>query len=433
MKLLTKTLCLCLTLVVCLADQEPEAVAVKKPEDELDRCQGLEMDAVTVDEDGVPFFFKGDHLFKGFHGKSELSNNSYEELDNNHQLDHVDAAFISHFDANHSDHDHIFFFLNHKVFRYHHDKLVVGYPKNISEDFPGIPDHLDAAVECPKPECDKDSVIFFKGDDIYYFNVEDKTVEKKEFKDMPKCTSAFRFLEQHYCFHGHQFVQFDPKTGDIHGRWPKKARDYFMRCPEFEKDSVHTERERCSHVHLDAVTSDDANNIYAFRGHHFLHKHGQGNFTSGTIESEFKEIHSDLDAAFTFNDHLYMIKDEHVYAYKTGDPNTLVDGYPKTVKEELGLEGHIDAAFVCQGDDVAHIIQGHNVYEVNMTTSLPRKPVEDGHLTFKKVDAAMCVSKGVNLIVGNHFYHYESSKVMLHARFLPKQHRVSRELFGCDH
>ncbi len=31
-------------------------------------------------------------------------------------------------------------------------------------------------------------------------------------------------------------------------------------------DSDHVERERCSHVHLDAITSDNAGNIYAFRG-----------------------------------------------------------------------------------------------------------------------------------------------------------------------
>ena len=53
----------------------------------------------------------GDHLFKGFHGQSELSNGSYEELDNVHTLDHVDAAFIMHFNESDSDYDHIFFFL----------------------------------------------------------------------------------------------------------------------------------------------------------------------------------------------------------------------------------------------------------------------------------------------------------------------------------
>ncbi|KAG7220332.1 hypothetical protein INR49_010168 [Caranx melampygus] len=399
-----------------------------------DRCLGIEMDAVAVNEVGIPYFFKGDHLFKGFHGKAELSNESFAELDDHHHLGHVDAAFRMHYEDNQADHDHMFFFLDNKVFSYYKHKLEDGYPKDISEVFPGIPDHLDAAVECPKPECDEDSVIFFKGDDIYHFNVKTKAVDKKEFESMPNCTSAFRFMEHYYCFHGHLFSKFDPKTGEVHGRYPKEARDYFMRCSKFSDESDHVERERCSRVHLDAITSDNAGNMYAFRGHHFLRRDaGSDVLKADTIENAFKELHSEVDAVFTFDNHLYMIKDDQLFVYRVGEPHTHLDGYPKPLKEELGIEGPIDAAFICEDHHVAHIIKGDKIYDVVMASS-PRVAGNERPLTLiSKADAAMCDSTGVKVVVGNHYYHFESTMAMVASRALPEQHRVSLELFGCDH
>ncbi|XP_036965639.1 hemopexin [Acanthopagrus latus] len=425
MKLLSHILFLALAVVLAQCDEDTSAVP--------DRCQGLEMDAVAINEGDIPYFFKGDHLFKGFHGKAELSNESFAELDDHHHLGHVDAAFRMHY-KNSSDHDHMFFFLDNKVFSYYKHKLEDGFPKDISEVFPGIPDHLDAAVECPKPECDEDSVIFFKGNDIYHFNVQTKAVDEKEFESMPNCTSALRFMEHYYCFHGHMFSKFDPKTGEVHGKYPKEARDYFMRCSKFSEESDHVERERCSRVHLDAITSDNAGNMYAFRGHHFLSKdENNDTMTADTIENAFRELHSEVDAVFTYQDHLYMIKDDHLFLYKVGEPHTHLDGYPKPVKEELGIEGPIDAAFICEDHHIAHIIKGNKIYDVEMKAS-PRAAVNERTIpVFNNVDAAMCDGTGVKVIKGNHFYHFMSTHEFVAGRSLPEQRKVSLELFGCDH
>nr|AGT28467.1 Wap65-1 [Paralichthys olivaceus]AGT28469.1 Wap65-1 [Paralichthys olivaceus] len=434
MKLLTHTLCLCLALVLALpySYEQNDNNELHHDHHVLDRCQGLEMDAVALNEHGIPLFFKGDHLFKGFHGEAEMFNESFAELDDHH-LDHVDAAFHMHFE-DHPNHDHMYFFLDHKVFSYHHHKLEEGYPKEISEVFPGIPDHLDAAVECPKPECEEDCVIFFKANDVYHYNVKTKAVEKKEFESMPNCTSALRFLEHYYCFHGHMFSKFDPKTGDVHGKYPKEARDIFMKCEKFSEHNDHVERERCSHVHLDAITSDHGGNKYAFRGHHFIRRdEGNDTLTANTLDHAFKEIHSHVDAVFSFNDHLHMIKGDKLYIFQDDEPHALMDGYPKSVKEELGVEGPIDAAFVCEDHHIAHIVKGNHIFDVELKAS-PRVAENEQTISlFEKIDAAKCDSSGVKVFVGSHFYHFNSTMEFVAARALPEQHRISVELFGCDH
>ncbi|KAK7938791.1 hypothetical protein WMY93_002117 [Mugilogobius chulae] len=404
------------------------------PKGDFDRCKGIEMDAVTVNEEGVPYFFKADHLYKGFHGEAELANETFAEMDDDHHLGHVDAAFHMQHEGSPTTTISSSSWFDNKVFSYYQHKLVEGFPKDISEVFPGIPDHLDAAVECPKPDCVEESVIFFKGDDIYHFDVKTKAVDKKEFDSMPNCTSAFRFMEHYFCFHGQQFSKFDPKTGEVHGKYPKPVQGYFMKCAKYDDEDDQVERERCSRVHLDAITTDHDGNMYAFRGHHFIRKdEGNDTVTVDDIESAFKELHSEVDAVFSYDNHLYMIKDDHLYAYKVGEPHTHLEGFPKTVKEELGVEGHVDAAFVCEDHHIAHIVQGNKIFDVDMKAS-PRHPTNERPVAlFNKMDAATCGRSGVKVVVGNHFYHFDSVMLMVAARALPEQHRVSTELFGCDH
>lgn len=66
---------------------------------------------MVLSEGCVLYFLPGDHLFKGFHGLAERSNESFAELDDHHHLGHVDAAFRMHYEDSPSEHDHMFFFL----------------------------------------------------------------------------------------------------------------------------------------------------------------------------------------------------------------------------------------------------------------------------------------------------------------------------------
>ncbi|XP_039511918.1 LOW QUALITY PROTEIN: hemopexin [Pimephales promelas] len=171
----------------------------------------------------------------------------------------------------------------------------------------------------------------------------------------------------------------------------------------------HIEREQCSRVHLDAITSDDAGStVYAFRGHHFLSITGD-KFHSDTIESAFKELHSEVDAVFSYEGHLYMIKDKQVFVHKVGEPHTHLEGYPKSLKEVLGIEGPVHAAFcMCADKHVAHVIKGQTIYDVDLKVT-PCKPMKEGSITqFKRIDAAMCGPKGLTVVIGNHYYIYDS-------------------------
>lgn len=67
-------------------------------------------------------------------------------------------------------------------------------------------------------------------------------------------------------------------------------------------------------------------------------------------------------------------------------------------------------------------------------SSSPREAINERPIAlFARMDAAMCDSKGVYVFVGNHYYHFESVMLMVAGRALPQQHRISLELFGCDH
>ncbi|KAI1885206.1 hypothetical protein AGOR_G00217790 [Albula goreensis] len=424
MRLLTQTLCLFLALSCAVSDHHVGEAP--------DRCEGIEFNAITANEQGIPYFFKEDHLWKGFHGAAEFNNGSFKELDDHHHLGHVDAAFRLH-SEDHEHHDHIIFFLDDKVFSYYNHTLEDGFPKDIQDVFPGVPSQLDAAVECPKSECGKDSVIFFKGDDVYHYDIKEKTVEEKEWAHLPNCTSAFRWLEHYYCFHGHDFTKFHPVTGVVIGKYPKDAREYFMRCSKFGDSTDHAERERCSRVHLDAVTADDGGSMYVFRGHHFLHRDNLADDWEGfTIESAFKELHSEVDAAFSYKDDIYMIKDQLVYAHKEEKGYPMLEGYPKSLKDVLGIEDHVDAAFVCGGRDSVYVILDKSMHEIDMSKS-PPEVGEAVPLPIDHVDAAVCGPSDLKILRGSHYYEYESPMVFAASKLLPEQHKISSELLGCDH
>lgn len=435
MELFTKTLFLCLALALTNgAPAHPQHPAVSDGDAALpNRCEGIEFDAIAPDEKGNTFFFKGAHLWKGFHGPAHLSNETFKELDDLHHIGHVNAAFRMHNVDNPDDHDHIYFFQDDKVFSYYNQSLEDGYPKKIQDDFPGVPTHLDAAVECPKGECMADSVLFFKGHDVHVYDITTKTVKTKTWSHLPTCTSAFRWLEHYYCFHGHNFTRFHPVSGEVSGAYPKDARSYFMNCPGFGHGrGGRYQIPKCSEVKLDAITTNDAGKTYIFAGPIYmrLDSHRDG-FHAFPITRAWKEVTGGVDAVFSYTDKIYLIKGDQVYIYKGAAHYTLIEGYGKTLKEELGVEGHVDAAFVCPGEHTVNIIQGQSIHVVDLTAT-PRVIIQNLPLPLGNIDAALCGVQGINLFKGSQYYNYSGLTVLAASRVAPMPHSITSTMMGCQ-
>ncbi|XP_047211787.1 hemopexin [Girardinichthys multiradiatus] len=424
----TKTLFLCVLFTVSTAAPLQDA-AVEDGDTSpavVDRCAGVEFDAITPNEKGKTLFFKGDHLWNGFTGSAQLSTLYFKELNGP-----VNAAFRMHNTENPDDHDHIYLFQDDKVYSYFNQNLEEGYPKQIEEDFPGVPTHLDAAVECPKGECMTDSVLFFKGQDAHVYDITTKTVKTKTWSHLPSCTSAFRWLEHYYCFHGHNFTRFNPVSGEVTGTYPKDARHYFINCPNFGHGGDRKPL-KCSDVKLNAATTDDGGRTYFFAGPIYMRvdSHRDG-FHAFPITRAWEEVNDGVDAVFSYDNKIYLIKGDQVYIYKADAHFTLIEGYPKTITEELGIEGPVDAAFVCPNENIAHIIQGNRMRDIVLTAT-PRVVGRVVPLPLSNIDASLCGEDGIKIFRGSQFYRYESPMILAMGRIAPVPVAITSAIMPCE-
>lgn len=97
---------------------------------------------------------------------------------------------------------------------------------------------------------------------------------------------------------------------------------------------------------------------------------------------------------------------KQVYIYKVGAHYTLIEGYPKTLEQELGVEGPVDAAFVCPNEDTVHIIQGKST----LAHFLSDNKDKEKHISKKYIDSL--VHKWINIF--NHVFRQETEFLMFH-------------------
>ncbi|XP_078078817.1 hemopexin-like [Mustelus asterias] len=442
MKLLLGGLCLSSALALCLASPlmmgqqniTRGEVSQHHPHPSIpgspDRCDGLGFDATTLDEQGVTWFFRDTFVWKGFFGPADFIINTWPQLPS-----HIDAAFRMHHNNSPEHHDRMFFFKGNRVWQYY-GRLPEGVFL-IHDKFPGIPNNLGAAMECPVGECAQDSVHFFKGETVYALNLDSRTVKERKWPGVHSCTSSLRWLERHYCFQGTNFTRFNPKTGQVYPGYPKDARDYFMRCEgrghgKRNKTSADSIYNRCSNRSFDEFSEDQLGRMYAFRDNLFFRlDSGRDGWHPWSTNSSWSSLHGKIDGVFTWDKKMYFIQGPQLFIYKADAQYTLIEGYPKPVREELGIHSaDVSATFICPGTSKLYVILGNQVQTINLEQT-PRTLDNGFRIGHPHVDGAICNVNGVYLFIGTKYYKYDSVGDLTSWTNTPDPRSISRDFMSC--
>ncbi|XP_014707609.1 hemopexin [Equus asinus] len=419
---------------------------VKQDPDVIERCSdGWSSDATTLDEHGAMVFFKGEFMWKSPNWTRELISERWKNF-----IGPADAAFRR-------SNDSVFLIKGDKVWVYPPGKKEKGYPKLLQEEFPGIPSPLDAAVECHRGECQDEGILFFKGNRTWFWDLATRTTKERFWLAVQNCSSAMRWLNRYYCFSGNKFLRFNPVSGEVPPKYPLDVRDYFMPCPgrghrNRTGHGTGTHRgygaSRCSpDLALSALVSDNHGATYAFsESHHWRLDTSKDGWHSWPIDHQWPKGPSTVDAAFSWDDKLYLIQGTQVYIFLTKGGYTLVDGYPKRLEKELGSPHGIsletvDAAFMCPGSSRLHVMAGRRLWWLDLKSGAAATWTELPW-PHEKVDGALCVEKslgphscsanglGLYLIQGPNLYCYSDVEKLNAAKALPKPQRMN-SLLGC--
>uniref|UniRef100_A0A8C5M5N6 Hemopexin n=1 Tax=Leptobrachium leishanense TaxID=445787 RepID=A0A8C5M5N6_9ANUR len=395
------------------------------------RCTAEGFGAVTLDDQGVMHFFRGHYVWTGYRGVAQLINETWEGLAGS-----VDAAFRLHHTEEPLLHQRTYVFKGSQVWSFFEGRLVDGFPRPISQEFPGIPDNLDAAVECHAGDCKSDSIIFLKDGTAYIYSpMENPPVKVRQWIALGNCTATVRWMERYYCFNGVNFTGFNPVTGEVLSSKILDARDYFMSCPgrghgNKLNATLMSIKNRCSGRSFGAFTSDDKDRTYGFRdGWYFRLDSSKDGWHAWPMNHKWKTIKGQVDAVFNWENKMYFIQGSQVYIYLTGQMYIPVLGYPKPVLEELGVT-EVDAAFTCPFSSELYVIRGNKLRMVDLKES-PRVPSEEKTIINTEVDSAMCNTHGIYLFQGPHHYWYRNVQDLVSATELPKAGNVATQFFDC--
>lgn len=391
-------------------------------------------DAATLSENGTMLFFRGGDVWEisgeGPQPHSRPLAESWPELEGP-----VDAALRIHRQDRPEEHQSLYLFQDEKVWSYAGGQLRPGFPRLIGDEFPGVPGGLDAAVECHPEECGGETVLFFKGDKVFSFDLELRVTKERPWLDAGPCDAALRWLERYYCLQGTQFYRFRPHSWEVLPGYPRDLRDYFIPCPgrghRHGNTSWGNAGDRCSGEPFQAITSDDSGRIYAFRGGlSFRLDSWRDGWHAWPQAHSWPGLQGDVDAAFSWDKRMYLIQGSQVSIYVSGrGGHQLVEGYPRALQEELGVP-KADAAFTCPRSAELYVITGDRMQRVDLTKS-PRHADEPQPLPYDGVDGAMCTADGIYLLRGDRYHRHRDVAELLAAHPPADPPSIAVDLFHC--
>ncbi|XP_056407293.1 hemopexin [Hyla sarda] len=400
-----------------------------------ERCTDEGFGAISLDDKGVMHFFRGDSEWTGFQGPSRAINESWAGV-----TGPIDAAFRNYNEDKPQEHQRTYLFKGGQVWSFFEGVPVSGFPRPISQEFPGIPDDLDAAVECHRGECRTDSVLFFKGGTVYIYSPQDKpAIKQRSWATLGRCTAALRWMEKYYCFNGVNFTRFDPVSGQVLSPRPLDTRDYFVRCPG--RGHGHAARQnatlvsiqnRCSNRSFEAFSSDDKSRTYAFRGGwYFRLDSSKDGWHAWPLNHTWSNLQGTVDAAFTHQNRMYFIQGTQVTVYLSEQIFIPVAAYPKAIEEEWEVPGvtAVDAAFTCPHSSDLYLIRGNKLTLVDLTTR--KRSGEDRTIIHDELDSAMCNTHGLYLFRGQSFYHYKDVTELLSNVKAPPTKNIASYFLDC--
>ncbi|TRY69363.1 hypothetical protein TCAL_07676 [Tigriopus californicus] len=213
-----------------------------------DICFNTYFDAATETKDGSFYVFQGDYHWKltlekaGFEPQYPRTNQDWGGLPGD-----VDAAFYNPTDGM------TYIFKDDQVGKYFNTDIQPGYPKPISQEFPGAPDRdIDAALLWGK----NSQLYLFRGSLYWKYNFDKRTVEdsypleiNKRWRGVPNnLSAALRWTNgKTYFFKGSSYYRFDDDTFAVDAnprvRYPRTIGKWWLGCHSKPQTDLETEME----------------------------------------------------------------------------------------------------------------------------------------------------------------------------------------------